>query len=156
MAVTLIAAALVPGASAGYRVTHQEAARLAQQSSQSASSTRVVRPNPDEQSTQSASVGLPILPARAGALATINRAEAQREAARSYSLPAGARYSSAAFDAYAALAHPVAASAPMVKAPYDGFDCGAAAVGAGLAATIIAVITAGGLAMRRRRQPQSS
>ena len=47
LAVALIAAALAPGTSAGYRLTHQEAARLAQQSGQSASSTTGVRPNPD-------------------------------------------------------------------------------------------------------------
>ena len=155
LAVALIAAALAPGASADYRVTHQQAARLAQQSGQSASSTTVVRPNPDEQNAQSGSAGPPILSvARAAELAAIKRAEAQREAARSYSLPEGARYSSAAFNAYGTLAHPVAVSAPTVTAPGDGFDYGAAAVGAGLAVTIIAALTAGGLAVRRRRQPQ--
>ena len=97
----------------------------------------------------------PILrPARASELAAIHRAEAQWAAALSYSLPAGARYSSADIDAYAAVAHPVAASAPTVKAPGDGFDFGAAAVGAGLAVAIIVLITAGGLALRRRREPQ--
>ena len=168
LAVALIAAVLAPGASADYGFTHQEAARplgtganprgvaiLAQQSGQSASSTTVVRPNPDEQGTQSGSAGPPILPvARAAELAAIKRAEAQREAARSYRVPEGARYSSAAFNAYATLAHPVAATAPTVTAPGDGFDYGAAAVGAGLAVTIIAAITGGGLAVRRRRQPQ--
>ena len=168
LAVALIAAVLAPGASADYAVTHRETARslgtgaiprgvaiLAQQAGQSASSTTVVRPNPDQQGTQFGSAGPPILPvARAAGLAAIHRAEAQREAARSYSLPERARYSSAAFNAYATLAHPVAASAPTVTAPGDGFDYGAAAVGAGLAVTIIAAITAGGLAVRRRRQPQ--
>ena len=167
LAVVLIAAALAPGASANYGVTHQEAARslgtganprgvaiLAQQSGQSASSTTVVRPNPDEQGTQSGSVGPPIMPvARTAELAAIHRVEAQREAARSYSPPEGARYSIAALNAYAALAHPVAASAPTVTAPGDGFDYGAAAVGAGLAAMIIVLIS-GGVAVRRRRQPQ--
>jgi hypothetical protein len=97
----------------------------------------------------------PILrPARASELAAIHRAEAQRQAALSYRAPAGARYSSADTGAYAAVAHPVAASAPTVKAPGDGFDFGAAAVGAGLAVAIIVLITVGGLALRRRRQPQ--
>jgi hypothetical protein len=97
----------------------------------------------------------PILrPARASERAAINRAEAQREAARSYSAPAGARYSSAETDAYAAVARPVAASGPVVKAPGDGFDYGAAAVGAGFAVGVIALIAAGGIAVRRRRQPQ--
>ncbi|HXO08203.1 MAG TPA: hypothetical protein VN880_09225 [Solirubrobacteraceae bacterium] len=168
LAVALIAAVLAPGASADYGVTHQQAARslgtganprgvavLAQQSGQSASSTRVVRPNPDQQGAQSGSVGPPILPvARAAELGAIHRAEAQREAARFYSLPQDARYSSAAFNAYATLARPVAASSPTVKASGDGFDYGAAAVGAGLALTIIVVVTAGGLAVRRRRRPQ--
>ena len=66
----------------------------------------------------------PILrPARASERAAISRGEAQREAARSYGAPAGARYSSAETDAYAAVARPVAASGPVVKAP-DGFDYG--------------------------------
>ncbi len=155
VAVALIAVALAPGTSAGYRLTHQEAARFAQQSGQSASSTTGVRPNADRQSTQAGPVGPPILRvARASELAAIHRAEAQSAAAGSYSPPAGARYSSADTDAYAASVHPVAASAPTVKAPGDGFDFGAAAVGAGLAVAIIVLITAGGLAVRRRRQPQ--
>ena len=92
--------------------------------------------------------------ARAAQLAAINRADTQQQAARSYRPSDGARYSSAAFNAYATLAHPVAASGPIVKTPNDGFDYGAAAIGAGLALTIIAAITAGGLVMRRRRRPQ--
>ena len=81
-----------------------------------AASARVgldVRPNPDQQSTQAGPVAPPILRvARASELAAIKRAEVQQEAARSYSPPAGARYSSADTDAYAAVAHPVAVSAP--------------------------------------------
>ena len=155
LAVALIAAALAPGASAGHRLSNQEAARLAQQSRPSASSTTGVRPNPDRQSTQGGPVGPPILRvARASERAAIGRVEAQREAARSYSPPVGARYSSADTDAYAAFARPVAANAPTVKAPGDGFDYGAAAVGAGVAVAIVALITAGGLVVRRRRQPQ--
>jgi hypothetical protein len=153
--VALIAAALVPDASAGYRVTHQEAARLAHQSGQTTSSNTGVRPNPDEQSTQSGSVGPPILPvARAAEVAALSGAKQQREPARTYSLPKSARYNSAPFNAYAALAHATVASSPRVKAPEDGFDYGAAAVGAGLALAIIAAIAAGGLVVRRRRPPQ--
>jgi hypothetical protein len=97
----------------------------------------------------------PILrPATASELAAIKRAEAQREAARSYSAPAGARYSSADTDAYAAVARPVAASGPVVKAPGAGFDYGAAALGAGFTVGIVVLIAAGGIAVRRRRQPQ--
>ena len=75
LAVALIAAVLAPGASADYGFTHQEAARsldtgvtprgvaiLAQQSGQGASSTTVVRPNPDQQGTQSGAAGPPVLP----------------------------------------------------------------------------------------------
>jgi hypothetical protein len=99
----------------------------------------------------------PILrPARASELTAINGAEAQRQAARSYGAPAGARYSSADIDAYAAVARPVVASGPAVKAPGDGFDYGAAAVGAGFAMGIVVLIAAGGIAVRRRRQPQYS
>ena len=101
-------------------------------------------------------MGPPILRvARASELAAINRAEARQEAARSHTPAEGARFSSAALDAYATLAHPpVAASAPTIKAPGAGFDFGAAAVGAGLAVAIIVLITAGGLAVRRHRRPQ--
>ena len=168
LTVALVAAALAPGASADYGVTHPQAARSlgtganprgvaisAQQSGQRASSTTVARPNPAGQTTQSGSGGPPILPvAQTAELAAIHRAEAQQAAAHSYSPPEGARYSSAAFNAYATLAHPVAATSPTVNAPNDGFDYGAAAVGAGLALTIIVVITAGGLVVRRRRPPQ--
>jgi hypothetical protein len=55
VAAALVVAALAPGVSVGYRLTHQEAARLAQLSgrhSDSASQATVVRPNPDEQTTQ--------------------------------------------------------------------------------------------------------
>jgi hypothetical protein len=145
-----IAAIAAPAASA--RVGPDVRPNPDQQSTQAG---RDVRPNPDQQSTQAGPVGPPILRvARASEFAAINRAEVQQEAARSYSPPAGARYSSADTDAYAAFAHPVAASAPTVKAPGAGFDYGAAAVGAGLAVAIIVLITAGGLAVRRRRQPQ--
>jgi hypothetical protein len=97
----------------------------------------------------------PILrPERASELAAIKRAEAQREAASSYRPPAGARYSSADTDAYAAIARPVAASGPVVKAPRAGFDYGAAALGAGFTVGIVVLIGAGGIAVRRRRQPQ--
>ena len=157
LAVALTAAALVPAVSAGHRLTHREAARLAHQSGQSASATPVVRPNPDQQTTQSGTVGPPILPVSGAAeLAAVNRAKQQREAARNYSLPQGAHYSRAPFNAYAALVRPVAASTPTVRATDDGFDYRAAAVGAALAVTIIVVMTAGGLAVRRRRQPQSN
>ena len=122
LAVALIAAALAPGASADYGVTHQEAAALAQQSGQSASTTTGIRPNPGQQRiTQPDSVGPPILPVtRTGELAAINRAHEQREAARFYSLPQGAPYSSAAFNAYATLAHPVAASTRPSRRPTMG------------------------------------
>ena len=155
LAVALTAAALAPGASADHGVTQHQPVRLRQQSGHSTNSTTGVRPNPDQQSTQSGSVGPPILPvARAAETAAIARAEAQRKAAHSYSLPDGARYSSAAFNAYAALTHPVAASTPTVKVTGDGFDYGAAGVGAGLTATILAVFTVGGLVVRRHRGPQ--
>jgi hypothetical protein len=95
----------------------------------------------------------PILePARASDLATIKQAEAESDAAHSYTVPAGARYSSAETDAYATDARPVAAPGPAS----GGFDYGDAAIGAGFAVAIIALIAAGGLAVRRRRHPEYS
>lgn len=142
-----IATILAPAASARLDLKHATTAQ-----GQPTTSGPVVRPTPHQQTSQSTRVGPPILRvARGSEAAAINRAEAQERAAVSYSAPAGARYSSAA---YAGFAHPVAASGPTVKAPGAGFDYGAAAVGAGLAVAIIVLITAGGLAMRRRRQPQ--
>lgn len=146
-----IAAILAPAASA--RINLVEPATSAQ--GQPTTSGPVVRPNPHRQTSQSTPVGPPILRvARASELAAIKHPEAQARATLSYSPPAAARYSSADTNAYATFAHPVAASAPTVKAPGGGFDYGAAAVGAGLAVAIIVLITAGGLAVRRRRQPQ--
>ena len=145
-----IAAILAPAASARFDL---EPATSTQ--GQPTTSSPVVRPNAYQRTSQSTPVGPPILRvARGSEAAAINHAEAQERAALSYSPPAGARYSSAGTDAYAAVGHPVAASAPTVKAPGAGFDYGAAAVGAGLAVAIIALITAGGLVLRRRRQPQ--
>jgi hypothetical protein len=145
-----IAAILAPAASARFDL---EPATTAQ--GQPTISSPVVRPNPHSQNSQSTPVGPPILRvARGSEAAAINRAEAQRKAAHSYSPGAGARHSSADTAAYAAVSHPVAASSSPVKAPGAGFDYGAAAVGAGLAVAIIVLITAGGLAVRRRKQPQ--
>ena len=122
---------------------------------QPTTSGSVVRSNPDQRTSRSTPVGPPILRvARGPEAAAIHRAEAQARAAVSYSPRAGARYSSGEIGAYAALAHPVAASSSPVKAPGAGFDYGAAAVGAGLAVVIVVLISAGGLAVRRRRQPQ--
>ena len=178
LAVALIAAALAPGTSAGYQSTQAgsvgppilrvaraselaainraEAQREAASSYSPPAGARYSSADTDAYAAFAHPVAAPILRvARASELAAIRRAEAQREAASSYSPPAGARYSSAVLDAYATLAHPpVAASAPTVKAPGDGFDFGAAAVGAGFAVAIIVLITAGGLVMRRRRQAQ--
>jgi hypothetical protein len=158
LALALAVAALAPGTSAGHRLTHQEIARLAQQSRQDPASVAqapVLRSNPGQQTTRAGIVAPPILRvARASELAAINRVEAQEQAAGSYSPSSGARYSNAESTAYATLSHPVAASSPTVNAPGEGFDYGAAAVGAGVAAAIIVLITAGSLAVRRRGRPQ--
>jgi hypothetical protein len=147
-----IAAILAPAASA---LPNLEPATTAQ--GQPTISSPVVRPNPHQQTSQRTTVGPPVLRvARGSELAAIKRAEVQREAALSYRPPAGARYSSAGTAASAAVASPVAASSSPVKAPSAGFDYGAAAVGAGLAVAMMVLISAGGLAVRRRRHPQFS
>ena len=146
-----IAAILAPAASA--RLTSEAATTRPRAADDLESGCAA---EPDQQTSQSTPVRAAD-PAGGASAQSSRRSTAPRRserAARSYSPPAGARYSSADTDAYAAFAHPVAASAPTVKAPGAGFDYGAAAVGAGLAVAIIVLITAGGLAVRRRRQPQ--
>jgi hypothetical protein len=145
-----IAVILAPAASA-----HPSLKPATTAQGKATTSSPVVRPNPHPQTSQSTPVRPPILRvARASQAAAISRAEAQARAAVSYSPSAAARYSNPGTDAYAAFAHPVAATAPAVKASGTGFDFGAAAVGAGFAVAIIVLITVGGLAVRRRRQPQ--
>ena len=48
----------------------------------------------------------------------------------------------------------VAAPAVTLKAPSNGFDWGDAAIGAGIAAAVALLITAGTLAVRQRSQPR--
>jgi hypothetical protein len=146
-----IAAIAAPAASARINLEPTTA------QSRATTPSQVVRPNPDQQTTQTSPVTPPILrTARASELAAINRANAQEQAALSYRPPATARYSSADTKAYARTIHPVAASAPTLKAPGGGFDYGDAAIGAGITAAIALLLTAGTLTVRRRSQPQHS
>jgi hypothetical protein len=94
--------------------------------------------------------------ARASELAAVNRASAQEEAALFYSPPAAARDSGADTIAYARTAHPVAATAPTIKAPGERFDYGDAPIGARITAAIARLFTAGTLTARRRSQPRHS
>jgi hypothetical protein len=118
---------------------------------QTTTASQVVRPNPDQQNAQTGAGAPPILrPARASELPAINRAQAQEAQGLAYNLPRTATYGNTEMNAYAS--HPVAGSAPFSNTPSNGFDYGAAAVGAGLTGAIVLLITAGTLTIRRRSQ----
>ena len=120
-------------------------AASAMQSEQGPVLSRVV----GQQNTQTGGGAPPILrPARASELPAINRAQAQEAQGLAYNLPRTATYGNTEMNAYAS--HPVAGSAPFSNTPSNGFDYGAAAVGAGLTGAIVLLITAGTL--RRRSQ----
>ena len=160
LALAVTAAALSPGTSAGYRLTHQEIARLAQQSRQdpqSVAQAPVVRPNPDQQAAQASVVEPPILPpGRGSQFAAVSRAKSHAEAARTQSPPPHSHYSSAGTNGHVGTVRPVATSAPTGNTPGDGFAYGDAAVGAGIAAAIVLLATTVILTVRRRSQPQHS
>lgn len=168
LAVAIVAAAVVPGTSTAYRLTHQEAAQLARRAAsnpgvtaQTAAGTPVVLPNPDQQSARAGVVGPPVLrPAPRSELAAMTRAKANEEAAITYRPTLGARYSGADTAAYAAALSSTTVAATVntatVKAPGNGFDYGDAAVGAGVTAAFMLLIAAAALNLRRRRQPQHS
>jgi hypothetical protein len=121
--------------------------------SQATTGAPVVRSNPDQQTAQPGPVGPPILRrARASELRAINRAQAQEAERLAYNMPRTARYSNAEMNAYASAPHPVAAPTPISGAPSNGFDYGAAGVGAGITGAIVLLITAGTLTIRRRSQ----
>jgi len=121
--------------------------------SQATSGSGVVRPNLDQQTGQAGFGAPPILPpARASELPAINRAQAEEAQRLSYKLPRTARYSNAEMNAYAGAVHRVAVSPPVSGAPSNGFDYGAAAVGAGITGAVVLLITAGTLTIRRRSQ----
>ena len=111
----------------------------------------------DQQTTGSVRVGPPILArARASEQASIDRAQAREAQALSYSPPPGAQYRMEELNANASAVHPVAATAPTVKAPGGGFDWGDAGIGAagGLALAMLGL--AGALTLSQRRAWRSS
>ncbi|MBV8990993.1 MAG: hypothetical protein JO372_20760 [Solirubrobacterales bacterium] len=121
--------------------------------SQATTGAPVARPNPDQQTARTGPVGPPILRRpRASELPAINRAQAQEADRLAYNPPRTARYSNTEMNAYASAAHPVAAPTPISNAPSNGFDYGAAALGAGITGAIVLLITASTLTIRRRSQ----
>jgi len=107
-----------------------------------------VHPNPDQQGRQSGlgvpPVSHPPTPAQVAAI------ERLKEQALANHVPPNGRGNNADVNTRA---HPVAAPAPTLKAPDNGFDWGDAAIGAGIIATLALLITAGGIAVRQRSQP---
>jgi hypothetical protein len=116
---------------------------------QTTSPSPEVHPNPDQQATQSGS-GVPPIShlSRPAQIAAIERL---KEQALLNHVPPYARDSNADVNTRA---HPVAAPAPTLKAPDNGFDWGDAAIGAGITLTLALLITAGGFAVRQRSQPR--
>ena len=107
-----------------------------------------VHPNPDQQATQSGPGQPPISHSPTPAqLAAIERL---KEQALANHVPPNGRQSNADVNTRA---HPVAAPAPTLKAPDNGFDWGDAAIGAGIVATLVLLITAGSVAVRQRSEP---
>jgi hypothetical protein len=110
-----------------------------------------VHPNPDQQAPQGGPGVPPIShPPKLAQLAAIERL---KEQALLNHVPPNGRHSNADVNTRA---HPVAAPAPTLKAPDNGFDWGDAAIGAGIIATLALLITAGGVAVRQRSQPRHS
>ena len=165
---TVIASALAiatiaaPGASARYDLGPQQrlhditpsmayAIPVSPPQAQTTGPQPEVHPNPDQQATQSGPGVQPILHrARASQLAATERA---KEQALANHVPPNGRDSNADVNT---TAHPIAAPAPTLKAPDNGFDWGDAAIGAGIIATIALLITAGSFAVRQRSQPGHS
>ena len=108
-----------------------------------------VHPNPDQQATHSGA-GVPPVShlTRPQQLAAIARL---KEQALLNHVPPYGRQSNVD-----ANTRPVAAPAPTLKAPDNGFDWGDAAIGAGITLTLALLITAGSLAVRQRSQPRHS
>jgi hypothetical protein len=107
-----------------------------------------VHPNPDQQAGQIGPGARPIShPPTPAQLAAIERL---KEQALANHVPPNGRQTNADVNTRA---HPVAAPAPTLKAPDNGFDWGDAAIGAGIIATLALLITAGGIAVRQRSQP---
>ena len=110
-----------------------------------------VHPNPDQQATQSGRGGPPVSHlTRPEQLAAIARL---KEQALLNHVPPYGRQGTADVNTSA---HPVAAPAPTLKAPDNGFDWGDAAIGAGITLTLALLVTAGSLAVRQRSQPRHS
>ena len=109
----------------------------------------VAKPNPDEQTAQTAT-GVPPALARSQAseLAALDRAKARSLA---HNVPPTGPYSTAALTTAAT---PIASPSPTLEAPGNGFDWGDAAVGAGVAAAIGLLIAAASIAVRHRSEPR--
>ena len=108
-----------------------------------------VHPNSDQQATQTGPAVPPILHrSEVSQRAAIERL---KEQALVNHVPPNRRYSNADVNA---TNHPVAAPAPTLRAPDNGFDWGDAVIGAGITATIALLIAGGSFAMRQRSQPR--
>jgi hypothetical protein len=106
---------------------------------------------------QTDSVGPPILKAQpTSQLPALHHSEAQKRAAHAYSPPHGAQFNTASLSVYTRGTQPISGTAPTAKDPGDGFDYGAAAIGAGVAAAIALLVTGSIVAVLRRGQLQHS
>jgi hypothetical protein len=103
------------------------------------------------------SVQPPILKASPTAqLAALHQAEADARAAYAYRPPPGAHFSTASLAVYARGSQPVPAASTTTKDPGRDFDYGAAAIGAGVAAVLVLLVSGSIVVARRRGQLQHS
>ena len=136
LAVALVAGALAPGASADYGVTHRKPLVWYSNLARARVPPRLCAKT--QMSRHAVRLGGAADPG-GGASGGARCDQAGRGATGSGALlqsPGGRSLQQRGLNAYATLAHPVAASAPTLTAPGDRFDYGAAAVGAGIAVTI--------------------
>jgi hypothetical protein len=155
-----IAAIAAPAASARFDLGPQQrpsdvnpsmgyAVPVAPPQAQTAGPSPEVHPNPDQQATQSGAGNPPISHlSRPERIAAIERL---KELVLLNHVPPNGRDSNADLNA---TAHPIAAPAPTLKAPDNGFDWGDAAIGAGITLTLALLITVGSFAVRQRSQPR--
>jgi hypothetical protein len=106
---------------------------------------------------ETGTVGPSILRApQAAQLTALHHAEAQTRAAHAYRPPRGAAFSTATLGVYARDSQRVSAASATTKDPGDDFDYGAAAIGAGLAAAVVLLVSGSIVVVRRRGQLQHS
>jgi hypothetical protein len=103
------------------------------------------------------SVTPPILKAApTSQVSALHHSEAHARTAHAYRPQPGARFSTASLSVYARGSQPVSGASATAKDPGDDFDYGAAAIGAGVAAAVVLLVSGSIVVVRRRGQLQHS